>query len=179
MKDIKEIKLAFLGSGFMAQAMIRGIINAGTLPAEHVYAVNPVDPDTCVMLSEKYGIVAAMPEMLADADVIFFAIKPQTFPEACEMYAEYFTSDKVYLTIMAGVSCASVETATGGARVVRFMPNLALSVGKSATGFCLGRNSGEEEAALARALFGPLGEARELPEDMLSSVTALSGSGPA
>ena len=88
MKDIKEIKLAFLGSGFMAQAMIRGIINAGTLPAEHVYAVNPVDPDTCVMLSEKYGIVAAMPEMLADADVIFFAIKPQTFPEACEMYAE-------------------------------------------------------------------------------------------
>lgn len=61
MKDIKEIKLAFLGSGFMAQAMIRGIINAGTLPAEHVYAVNPVDPDTCVMLSEKYGIVAAMP----------------------------------------------------------------------------------------------------------------------
>lgn len=104
MKDIKEIKLAFLGSGFMAQAMIRGIINAGTLPAEHVYAVNPVDPDTCVMLSEKYGIVAATPEMLADADVIFFAIKPQTFPEACEMYAEYFTSDKVYLTIMAGVS---------------------------------------------------------------------------
>ena len=101
MKDIKEIKLAFLGSGFMAQAMIRGIINAGTLPAEHVYAVNPVDPDTCVMLSEKYGIVAAMPEMLADADVIFFAIKPQTFPEACEMYAEYFTSDKVYLTIRA------------------------------------------------------------------------------
>ena len=93
MKDIKKIKLAFLGSGFMAQAMIRGIINAGTLPAEHVYAVNPVDPDTCVMLSEKYGIVAAMPEMLADADVIFFAIKPQTFPEACEMYAEYFTSD--------------------------------------------------------------------------------------
>ena len=38
--------------------------------------------------------------------------------------------DRVYITIMAGVSCESVEAATGGARVVRFMPNLALSVGK-------------------------------------------------
>lgn len=59
------------------------------------------------------------------------------------------------------------------------MPNLALSVKKSATAFCLGEGAGERERELALRLFAPLGEIRELPESQMSEVTALSGSGPA
>lgn len=177
--DVKTIRLAFIGSGFMAQAMLRGLVRSGTVPPEHMGVVNPVDPETCARLSREYGVLAAEPEWLRQADVIFFAVKPQTFPEACQMYGKYFTADKLYLTIMAGVSCAAVEAATGNAAVVRFMPNLALSVQKSATAYCLGKHAGEEEAALAQALFSPLGVVALLPEAQLSAVTALSGSGPA
>lgn len=177
--DAKKIRLAFIGSGFMAQAMLGGLVRSGTVPPAHIGVVNPVDPDTCARLSREYGVLAAEPEWLREADVIFFAIKPQTFPEACQMYGAYFTADKLYLTIMAGVSCAAVEAAAHDAAVVRLMPNLALSVQKSATAFCLGKNAGEGAAALARALFSPLGVVERLPEEQLSAVTALSGSGPA
>lgn len=171
--------IAFIGSGFMAGAMIRGIVEAGVVDPRRVLVVNPADTAGRDALCEKYGVTAAEPSDIAGANIVFFAVKPQTFPEVAAAYGEYFTPDKLYLTIMAGVSTEKVASAAGGGKVVRFMPNLALSVGKSATGFSLGEGCGERERDIAVALFAPLGEIRELPEEKLSAVTALSGSGPA
>lgn len=173
------MKMVFIGSGFMARAMIRGITESETLRGEDILVVNPADPAGRDEVCAEYGVTAAQGGDIASADCVFFAVKPQTFPEVCEQFGEYFTPDKIYLTIMAGVPTKTVSEAAHGAPVVRFMPNLALSVKKSATAFCLGEGAGERERELALRLFAPLGEIRELPESQMSEVTALSGSGPA
>lgn len=173
------MKIAFIGSGFMAQAMIRGITQSNTLRGEDIFVINPADPEGRDAVCASYGAVAAEPEQISEAHCVFFAVKPQTFPEVAEQYGEYFTPDKVYLSIMAGISTKRIGEAVHGGHVVRFMPNLALSVKKSATAFCLGEGCGERERTIAKELFAPLGAIKELAEDQMSAVTALSGSGPA
>ncbi len=172
-------KIAFIGVGFMAGAMIDGILGAKLIAPEDIYCVNDAFPDIAKSAAERHGISCGTAESLADCDTVVFGIKPQVLPEALEMYGEYLTSDKLYLSIMAGISTSRLEDSLGGARVVRFMPNMPLSVGRSATVYTLGRAAGESEAELAEAVFAPLGIIRRVDEDMISAYTALSGSGPA
>ncbi len=174
-----EGKLAFIGVGFMAGAMIDGILGAGLIAPENIYCINDAFPDVAKSAAESHGIACRTAESLAECDTVVFGIKPQVLPEALLMYGEYLTSDKLYFSIMAGISTARLEDALGGARVVRFMPNMPLSVGRSATVYALGSAAGDAEAALAEAVFAPLGIIRRVEEDMISAYTALSGSGPA
>ena len=176
---MQNITIAFIGSGFMARGAIRGLVESGTLAPDRVLVVNEADPAGRDEVAGLYGVTAASPAEISRADAVFFAVKPQTFDEVCSEYAAYFTPDKLYLTIMAGISTARVAAGVGGGRVVRFMPNLALSVGLSATAFALGEGCADDERAVARALFEPLGEIVEVAESEISAVTALSGSGPA
>lgn len=163
----------------MARGAIRGLVESGTIAPEDILVVNEADPAGRDEVAALYGVTAARPADIPSADAVFFAVKPQTFDEVCSEYGGYFTPDKVYLTIMAGISTGRVCAGVGGGRVVRFMPNLALSVGLSATAFALGEGCGEDERTLARELFSPLGEVVEVEEREISAVTALSGSGPA
>ena len=172
-------KIAFIGTGFMAGAMIGGLVRAGKVAAENIFAVNPVDRDSAEALADKYGVINGKPEDIEKADVVMFAVKPQDFDTACEMYIDFFTEDKLYLSIMAGISTEKLENKLSGARTVRLMPNLALSVGKSATVYALGKNAVEEDASLTEELFSVMGIIHRVDENMISAVTALSGSGPA
>lgn len=159
--------------------MVHGIIEAGVVSPANIFVVNEEDAAGRDALCDKYGVCAAGPESIKDAGIVFFGVKPQVFPAACEMYGKYFTADKVYLTPMAGISSKAVSTAANGGHVIRFMPNLALSVRESAIGYALGDGCGERERSIAKALFESLGVAKEIDESQMSAVTALSGSGPA
>lgn len=177
--DIKNKKIAFIGYGGMGGAMIEGLISSETVSGDCIIVINDAAPERASAAAEKYGVLHGRGSDIAECDIVVFAVKPQVFPEALEMYGKYFASDKLYLSIMAGVSTESLEEALGGARVIRFMPNLALSVGESATVYALGKNAAEEDADIAETMFSPMGLIRRIDEDKISAVTALSGSGPA
>ena len=172
-------KTAFIGTGFMARAMIGGIVDSGVRLPGDIFTVNPVDRQSAAEVSHLYGVAMGEIGDLKRADVVVFAIKPQQFDEAAEMYREYLTPDKLYLSIMAGITTGRLEEAVPGAAVVRLMPNMALSVKKGATAYAPGTLATEEDCALVEELFSVLGTVMRVEEEMISSVTALSGSGPA
>ncbi|MBQ1826056.1 MAG: pyrroline-5-carboxylate reductase [Firmicutes bacterium] len=176
---IEKMKTAFLGSGFIAGAMISGLTESGTISGDQIMVVNPGNPVTAGAISEKYGAVLGEPEDLRDSDLVVFCVKPQNFTEAMEQYGRYFDDRKLYVSVMAGITTATLEKEIPGARVVRAMPNLGLSVGKSATGYALGQFATEEDGRLTEELFGPMGLTEKVDESLISAVTALSGSGPA
>ena len=124
---IEKMKTAFLGSGFIAGAMISGLTESGTISGDHIMVVNPGNPVTAGAISEKYGAVLGEPEDLRDADLVVFCVKPQNFTEAMEQYGRYFDDRKLYVSVMAGITTATLEKEIPGARVVRAMPNLGLS----------------------------------------------------
>lgn len=115
---------------------------------------------------------------LSDCEAFVIAMKPQDFSE----FAETVNSDisnKLAISIMAGMSVENIRKKLGCERVVRVMPNLPLKVGKSLSGwFGSGLNEGDKN--FVKEILGVLGAELEVEvEDRINAITALSGSGPA
>ncbi|MBQ7827447.1 MAG: glutamate-5-semialdehyde dehydrogenase [Clostridia bacterium] len=171
--------LAVIGSGFMARSFVSGLISTKTLAAENITVVNPMDAEGRDKMAADFGCVAGDVADISGKDVVLYAIKPQNFTDDPEMYKPYVTENTCVMSIMAGVSTDALSEALGGRRVVRFMPNMALSQLESATAFALGKTATDDDRKMAQKLFAPLGIVVEVVESQMSDVTALSGSGPA
>ena len=171
-------KIAFIGSGSMARAIIAGLVRTGT-PGEDILVVNPNNPKSCGEVREKYGTVTAPAEAVAEADTVVIAVKPQSFPAAYPAYAPYVRPGALVVSIMAGIPTAAVGAAFPGTRVVRVMPNLALAVGYGAAGVAPGASACDRDVQDVIAIFSPGGAAVAVTEAQIDDVAALSGSGAA
>ena len=165
-----------LGSGFMASAIVRGMYENKIADMKKVYVMAP-HPEKVRILSQKYRVNVANTEDIEKAQIVILAFKPQNFDEAAAQYKKYFNSNQLFISILAGTKTERLESLTENARVIRTMPNLALAVSASATGYCLGKNATEEDARVCESIFSPLGVCARVEEDKMSDVTALSGSG--
>ena len=83
------------------------------------------------------------------------------------------------ISIAAGVTLKTLETALPGQRIVRVMPNTPCLVGEAACGFSLGSLATDADRTLVKTLLDAVGLSMEVPENLLDAVTGLSGSGPA
>ncbi len=171
--------VAIIGTGFMARSFVSGLISTKTVAAENITVVNPMDPDSRDKMAADLGCVVGDVPDVAGKDVVLYAIKPQNFTDAPDMYKEYITENTCVMSIMAGISTNALSDALGGRRVVRFMPNMALSQLESATAYAPGKTATENDCKMAEKLFAPLGVVVRVDESQMSDVTALSGSGPA
>ncbi len=171
-------KIAFIGSGSMARAIISGLVRTGT-PGGDILVINPNNPKSCAEVRESYGTVTAPAEALAEAGTVVIAVKPQSFPAAYPAYAPYVRPGALVVSIMAGIPTAAVEAAFPGTRVVRVMPNLALAVGYGAAGVAPGASACAGDVQDVIAIFSPGGAAVAVTEAQIDDVAALSGSGAA
>jgi len=173
-------KIAFIGGGNMAEAIIRGLLAAG-IAAELIGVAEPVAPRRA-LLAEKYGIAADGDNsaVAKDAGVVVLAIKPQMAAAVLTQLKETIADSTLVISIMAGVSCAAIEAPLQeGVRVVRVMPNTPALVMEGASALCSGSRATEEDLALSEALFAQVGTTCRVEEKLIDAVTGLSGSGPA
>ncbi|MDO9075005.1 MAG: pyrroline-5-carboxylate reductase [Rubrivivax sp.] len=172
-------RIAFIGGGNMASALIGGLLRSGR-EAAAITVVEPFGPQRD-KLAQAFGIQAqaVADARLADAATVVWAVKPQLFAEAAAPCAP-FVGSALQVSVMAGVRCAAVAHASGSARVVRAMPNTPALIGQGIAGLFATPAVDEAGRAEVDALFAPTGASLWLPgEDDLDAVTALSGSGPA
>ena len=173
------LSLGCIGGGQMAEALIRGISQAGLVPAENIFVAEP-NADRVAHLKERYGIRTGSPaELCANCLTLLAAVKPQIAPAALADYAPHLTGAHLLLSIMAGVTLTRLADYTGGkARLIRAMPNTPALVLAGAAAYSPGPTATADDRELAGRLFGAVGEALEVPESQLDAVTGLSGSGP-
>ena len=172
-------RLAFVGGGNMASAILGGLIRRG-LPAERVWVVEPHAPQR-ERLQVEWGVqtLAAADPALAKADVVVWAVKPQTFREAATACAPH-TGRALHLSVAAGIRSDSIANWVGTERVVRAMPNTPALVGLGMTGLFARAGVNATDRALVEAIVASTGQWLWLPQEAdLDAVTALSGSGPA
>ena len=172
--------IGFLGFGTMGQAIAGGLIRAGAVPPERVFAfdVDPHKAEKAVGLGA--GHVESPGALAEQSDILVLALKPQDMQAALESIAPDFTSDTLIVSIAAGISTAFIQSQLGkDARVVRVMPNTPALVGAGAAGISLSANCTPQDAQIAETIFKAVGIAERFPEDAMDAVTALSGSGPA
>ncbi len=173
------MKIASLGAGRMAGALVRGIAGAGVCAPGDIVVADPVKAAGEGLAADVGVRVAATnAEAVAGADVVLLCVKPADVAEALGACGPDL-GGRLILSIVAGWSTESLARHAGGARLVRAMPNTPAQVGAGATAYSAGPTATAEDRALAGRVFGSVGFAAEVPENSLDAVTGLSGSGPA
>src|SRR5690606_30816201 len=123
---------------------------------------------------------ASNAELVAWADCVVLAVKPQVVNAALSGCAAYFGTTKLLISLCAGTTTAAIEQLLGTtARVVRAMPNTPALVGEGATAVAPGSSATDADMTYAQHLFASAGTCVRVPEAYMDAVTGLSGSGPA
>ena len=179
--SIKGKRVAFLGAGNMGEALIKGLAQAGLVPAGSISASDP-RADHLAQVAHRYGIraVADNSALVSEADVIILAVKPQIMAAVLKQIASVVDDGKLLISIAAGVSTRKLRDQLGKpARLIRVMPNTPALVleGVTAVARAEGLKAGDLEAA--QELFAAVGKVVVLEESAMDAVTGLSGSGPA
>jgi pyrroline-5-carboxylate reductase len=172
-------RVAFIGGGNMASALIGGFLKNGR-PASAVCVVEPSEAQRA-QLQQRFGVAAhaAAGVELRHAATVVWAVKPQLFAAAAAPVAA-FVGGALQLSVMAGIRCAAVERAVGASAVVRAMPNTPALIGQGIAGLYAQPAVTPAQRGEAHALLAPTGALLWLArEEDLDAVTALSGSGPA
>ena len=169
------MKLAIVGAGKMGGAVLLGALRAHVLSAGDVGIYHP-DEARRGALAEHYGVTALTDDEIHRAERVLIAVKPQRFDEVAPLIARRNAS---YISLMAGVSAATIARRVGSSRVVRAMPNLGASVGKSATALASLPQATAEDVELAETLFRAVGTVYKISEELFDAFTGLAGSGPA
>lgn len=172
-------KIAFLGAGNMASAIVDGLLGRQTAPSRLV-CYGGAD-NTAALLAARTGITAAgsLEELTADFDTLVVAFKPQHLAEADPRFASW-TAGKLVVSILAGKRLSSLGRVFPRARnVVRTMPNTPGQIGAGITAWCSRDPLAETDRTIVQGLLDALGQSVEVPEGDLDAVTGLSGSGPA
>jgi len=178
MTNIKRI--GFVGGGNMAEAIIKGLLEAAC-PTEKIMVAEPSDLRR-EHLAEAYNVNVTSDnlEVIRQCDVVVLAIKPQIADEVISGIASAYRKETLLVSILAGASCAAIEGHFDlPARVVRVMPNTPALVGEGATAICQGHNTSREDLMLVQHLFETVGQVQVIDERQMDAVTGLSGSGPA
>ena len=180
-KDLLEGQtVAIIGAGSMGGSIARGLVESGALPGEQVLVCDH-NPGKLAALTQQAGVrtFATSAEMLAEKPgIVVLAVKPQMLAPVLEQHAEDLDGALV-VSIAAGVTLATLEAALPGARVVRVMPNLPVSVRSGASAITGGASAGEADVATVQALFATLGSAKVMREDQLDAEGAVVGCAPA
>jgi len=187
--------LGFIGCGKMATALIKGVFTSGLCKPADITASDAHAP-TAEALQKDTGVtvLATNAEVVGASDAIVLAVKPADAIAAIQSLTSQQmespmrwawkggsdTSGKLLISIVAGLPIASIEQAAGeNFRIIRVMPNTSALVLEGASAFALGAGASEADAELTQQIFGSVGIAVRLKEDLMDAVTGLSGSGPA
>ncbi len=173
--------IAFLGSGNMAEALLKGLLRAHVAEASEIVCADR-DEARGPVLTQRYGVRFTHSNRQAadQADIVVLSVKPQVMNKLLDEVAPVLDQKKVVISIAAGVPIAAIERKVGhGVRIVRTMPNTPALVGAGATALTAGEHATEEDLRQARALFDAIGRTVIVDEPQLDAVTGLSGSGPA
>jgi pyrroline-5-carboxylate reductase len=173
--------IGFIGAGQMARALAQGFQVAELVPGERIFAWDPVldAGQVFVKLVRGAGLVASNSEVVRRADVIFLAVKPQNMSAVMAELAGKLGTDKLVVSIAAGITIARLSEGLKTDRVIRVMPNTPALVGHGASAYALGSGATPADGELVGKLVGAVGRAFAVDEKLLDAVTGLSGSGPA
>jgi pyrroline-5-carboxylate reductase len=180
MSPRRTMRVAIIGAGVMAEAMIAGLLADRAVTPDALVASHP-RRDRREALASRHGIrvVPRNAEALADAEIVVLAVKPQMLGRVMAELGPALRPEQVVLSIVAGATLRSLATGLAHAAVVRAMPNTPAQIRKGITVWAAAHACSAAQRELARAALRALGEERQVDdEEFVAMATALSGTGP-
>ncbi|MFZ6843853.1 pyrroline-5-carboxylate reductase [Undibacterium sp. RuTC16W] len=175
-----KLKIAFIGGGNMATALIGGLLPEVTAP-EYVHVVDPYQ-ESLDKLAKQFGVSTALQidASIEKTDIIILSVKPQQLRQVAEALVPY-VSAQLILSIAAGIRSVDIARWLNGYhKIVRSMPNTPALIGKGVTGLYATSSVLPEQREAADHIMQAVGSTVWLDdESLIDAVTAVSGSGPA
>ena len=172
-------KLAFIGVGNMAGAIIGGMLRSGAVDHAHLY-LSDACADKTAPYAEKGATVDSTPAVAAAADCIVLSVKPQNFPDILPLLATVPNIEKkLIITIAAGIRTETVRAALGGARVVRVLPNTPMLIGQGVSVICRAPDVPAEDFTYVSGMFEASGRVHVIDEDEMNRIISVTSSAPA
>jgi pyrroline-5-carboxylate reductase len=170
--------IVLAGAGKMGGAMLTGWLARG-LDAASVAVIEPHPSDEINALVANGVRLNPAPQGIGAVATLVIALKPQMFREAAPALKPFIAPDTLVVSIMAGITIASLTEVCGGA-VVRAMPNTPAAIGRGITVAVPAGNVSAAQRAVADALLRATGSVEWTDDEtLMDAVTAVSGSGPA
>ncbi len=173
-------KIAFIGAGNMAKAMITCLVEQDLFKAENVYAstkTNNLDDELKVLnINHSFN----NKEIVYKSDIIVLAIKPQFYKAVIDEIKAINLDNKIIISIAAGITIEFLEENLGkDAKILRTMPNTPVMIGKGITAICPNKNLSKAELDELKPIFESFGIVEEIDENLFDVIIAISGSSPA
>ena len=174
-------KLGVIGVGNMAKAIIGGIQGSSVAVSQiFLYDKNTDQYDDVNDTRVPCTPMTELAKTVALSDCILLSVKPQNFPEVlAEIAAVSGHERKLYITIAAGITVDTVSSALNGARVVRALPNLPMTIGRGVSVICRNSDVDAESFDFIKALFESSGSSIVIDECEMNRMIGVTSSSPA
>lgn len=172
--------IAFIGGGNMAQAIVFGLLKQA-YPADKIIVCDPNEEKRALFAQKGVRTSTDNVAAVGQAEVVLLAVKPQVLAEVCSPLSAVDFSDKLLISIAAGISVARLIALLPTAQsAVRVMPNTPALVGEGMAGLFAAQNTSENDRTFAQDLLSAVGKTLWVAsEEHMHAVTAASGSSPA
>lgn len=173
-------KIGFIGGGNMAEALLKGILEAGLYHPEQIW-VSDICIERLDFLRRTYGVRVSGDNRAAAGSVgmLILSVKPQQMASVLAEIATAVKDGTVVVSIAAGIRTSKIRAILPNVQIIRLMPNIAVMAAAGASALY---NAGASQEAMEEvlAVFNSVGKTVVVDqEDLLDAVTAVSGSGPA
>jgi pyrroline-5-carboxylate reductase len=173
-------KIAFLGAGNLASAIVRGLLGHHASAPGNIGCTSK-GGESARRLAKETGIIFEpdLTKLLGPADTVIVAFKPQSLAGADPRLAD-LTAGKLVVSLLAGKTIASLARTFPRARnIVRTMPNTPAAIGAGMTTYATLAPLSVTDQQTLTTMLSALGQHLPVPENELDALTALGGSGPA
>jgi pyrroline-5-carboxylate reductase len=175
------MKIAFIGGGNMAEAILSAIIKSDLAAAKDI-TVSDIDAAKRTNLEQKYKIFTTADNQSAieGKEIIVLAVKPQVLADIMPALSSRIKSNQLLISILAGKSINTLSSGLSHNCIVRSMPNTPAQIGEGMTVWTATPQVSAAQKKIAAAVLGTMGkEIFVEDEKYLDMATAVSGSGPA
>ena len=180
------MKITIIGAGNMGGAIARALAGFNI---HEGYAEGDLVPSDITCTARSAGTLQKFEDLgfnvttdniaaVRDADVVFFCVKPWFMEEVVRGVAQAMDlSRQIVVSVAAGVSFGQMAEWLGGLPAMfRVIPNTAIEVGSGVT-FISSSGASEQQREMVTGMFGKMGYALEVEEDMMAAGTALASCG--
>jgi len=180
MKPLQGKKLAVIGSGNMAGAMIGALLRKNELSPAQITASDPY-PEQQKIIADKYGVNVSGEnrEAVKSADIVILSVKPQVLPSVLSELKGKIPSGSLVFSIVAGMPISTIQKGLSHKAVIRSMPNTPAQISAGMTVWTGSIDVSESQKSEARVILEAMGKELYVEhEDLLNMATAVSGTGP-
>lgn len=181
MDNTQPFRIAFVGSGVMAEVMIKGLLTRDVASPSQIWAAGPRQA-RADELSMRYGIHTTTDncDAVAHADIIVLSVKPQSLAKVLKPLRPVIHSDQLIVSIIAGARMDLIGSALDHPAVVRCMPNLPCQIHRGMTIWTATSEVSEDSRQIVRQILLTMGKEFYVDDEIdVDRATAVNGTGPA